>query len=222
MIPQSLKKRVEKNSHWLGDLGVVLLLACLCLFFFWRIITPNLANRGSFPEGDFADQFYAFGVYEAQRLFSGQLPLWNPYTFSGHPFLADVQSAIFYPLSLITLLLSLPWGFSLFALELEAIFHFFLAGLFTYLLAKRLLHDRRAALISSLVFTFGGYLTSYPSQQLAILETDVWLPLILLLLDIGLERLKERPSGRGFLLPITFAGLAFGLALLAGHPQSAM
>jgi hypothetical protein len=222
MPPQSLKKRVEKNSHWLGDLGIALLLACLCLFFFWRIITPNLANRGSFPEGDFADQFYAFGVYEARRLFSGQLPLWNPYTFSGHPFLADVQSAIFYPLSLITLLLSLPWGFSLFALELEAIFHFFLASLFTYLLAKRLLRDRRAALVSSLVFTFGGYLTSYPSQQLAILETDVWLPLILLLLDMGLERLRGRPASRGFLLPTTFAGLAFGLALLAGHPQSVL
>jgi len=91
------------------------------------------------------------------------------------PFPGDAQSAIFYPLSLVTLLLSLPQGFSLFALELEAIFHFFLAGLFTYLLAKRLLRDRRAALISSLVFTFGGYLTSYPSQQLAILEADVWL-----------------------------------------------
>ncbi len=242
MTPQSLKKQ-----HWLGDLGIVLLLACLCLFFFWRIITPNLANRGSFPEGDFADQFYAFGVYEAQRLFSGQLPLWNPYTFSGHPFLADVQSAIFYPPSLLTLLLSRPWGFSLFALELEAIFHFFLAGLFTYLLAKRLLHDRRAALISSLVFTFGGYLTSYPSQQLAILETDVWLPLILLLLDIGLEQFASagfviRPADRRICnpagaevisppvkfplfavpLPIAFAGLSFGLALLAGHPQSAM
>jgi len=244
MTPQSLKKRWAKNKDWLTDMGVVLLLACLCLFFFWRIITPNLANRGSFPEGDFADQFYAFGVYEAQRLFSGQLPLWNPYTFSGHPFLADVQSAIFYPLSLVTLLLSLPQGFSLFALELEAIFHFFLAGLFTYLLAKRLLRDRRAALISSLVFTFGGYLTSYPSQQLAILETGVWLPLILLLLDIGLEQLATagfviqppdrriaNPAGAessvkfppsAVLLPITFAGLAFGLALLAGHPQSAM
>ncbi|MFB0535944.1 MAG: YfhO family protein [Anaerolineae bacterium] len=237
----SLKKRWAKNKDWLTDVGVVLLLACLCLFFFWRIITPNLANRGSFPEGDFADQFYAFGVYEVQRLFSGQLPLWNPYTFSGQPFLADVQSAIFYPPSLITLLLSLPQGFSLFALELEAIFHFFLAGLFTYLLAKRLLRDRQAALISSLVFTFGGYLTSYPSQQLAILETDVWLPLILLLLDIGLEQFApagfvvqspdcrianparaEKFSLSVVLLPITSAGLAFGLALLAGHPQSAM
>jgi hypothetical protein len=229
MTPQNFKKQWAKNKNWLPDVGIALLLACLCLFFFWRIITPNPANRGSFPEGDFADQFYAFRVYEAKRLFSSQLPLWNPYTFSGHPFLADVQSAIFYPISLITLLLSLFRGFSLFALELEAIFHFFLAGLFTYLLARRLLLDRRAALISSLVFTFGGYLTSYPSQQLAILETDVWLPLILLLLDIGLERFAPagfviRPAGaeRGPLLPITLAGLTFGLALLAGHPQSAL
>ena len=221
-MTQSWLKRWAKNKDGLTEAGVILLLACFCCFFFWRIITPNLADRGSFPKGDFADQFYAFGVYEAQRLFNGQLPLWNPYTFSGHPFLADVQSAIFYPLSLITLLFSRPWGFSLFALELEAIFHFFLASLFTYLLARRLLRDRRAAFISALVFTFGGYLTSYPSQQLAILETDVWLPLVLLFLDTGLERLKDRPSDRSPLLPITLAGLAFGLALLAGHPQSAM
>ena len=38
------------------------------------------------------------------------------------------------------------------------------------------------AFIAAIVFTFGGYLTAYPSQQLAILETDAWLPLILLCL----------------------------------------
>ncbi len=203
------------------DLGVVALLAFLCILFFWRIITPNLADRGSFPAGDFVHQFYAFGLYEARQLLSGHLPLWNPYTFSGHPFLADVQSAIFYPFSLLTILLSAPWGFSLFALEIEAVFHFFLASLFTYLFARRLLRHRLAALLSALVFTYSGYLTSYPSQQLAVLEVDVWLPLILLFLDIGLEKMGGRGSPDS-LPPIILAGLTLGISLLAGHPQSSM
>lgn len=199
------------------DLIVVGLLALLCLLLFWRLITPNPADRGSFPPGDFTDQFYSFGVYEAGRLLRGHWPLWSPYTYSGHPFLADIQSAIFYPISLLTILISAPVGFSVLALEVEAVFHFFLASLFTYCFAKRLLHNRYAALTSALVFAYGGYLTSYPSQQLAILEVDVWLPLILLLLDIGWERWPE-----GGNLHFVGAGLIFGIAILAGHPQSAM
>ena len=211
----------DRPSGWTRqDLAIVALLGGLCLLFFWRIITPNPLDRASFPPGDFHDQFYAFSVFEASQLRARRLPLWNPYTFSGHPFLADVQSAIFYPPSLITLLLSLArWGrFSLLALEWEAIGHFFLAGLFTYLFARRLLSHRGAALVAALTFTFGGYLTSYPPQQLAVLETDVWLPLILLCLDVALV---EGWSRRGIAWGVA-AGGAWGIALLAGHPQSAM
>jgi hypothetical protein len=194
------------------------LLALLCTLFFWRIITPVAKDRGYFPSGDFVDQFYVFSVFEARQLLSGHLPLWNPYAYGGHPFMADIQSAIFYPLSFLTILLSAPWGFPLYALELEAITHVFLAGLFTYLFARRLLGSNFAAFVAGVTFSFGGYLTSYPLQQLAILEVDVWLPLILLLLSMGWERWQERGERRG----LVWAGLAFGVSLLAGHPQSSL
>ena len=122
----------------------------------------------------------------------GRLPLWCPYTYSGHPFQADVQAAIFYPLSLLTIAVSWlvsPAGFTFLALEWEAIVHFWLASVFTYFFARRLLRHRGAALVPAIVFTYGGYLTSYPSQQLAVLEVGIWLPLILLCVDVGLERL---------------------------------
>ena len=35
-----------------------------------------------------------------------QLPLWNPYAFSGHPHMADFQTAVFYPLNIAGLFLS--------------------------------------------------------------------------------------------------------------------
>ncbi|MGQ9625544.1 MAG: YfhO family protein [Anaerolineae bacterium] len=202
------------------EASIVLLLLALCALFFWRILTPQISDRASFPAGDFYEQFYAFARYEAEQILSGHLPLWNPYTYSGHPFLADVQAAIFYPLSLLTILLSAPWGFSLFALELEAVFHFFLASFFTYLFARRLLRSRPAALLTALVFTYGGYLTSYPSQQLAVLEADIWLPLILLLLDLA--TFQPPTSNLQPPSPIIGAGVALGVSLLAGHPQSSM
>jgi hypothetical protein len=207
------------------DWAALALLALLVALFFWRILTPNLADRASFPAGDFSYQFWAFTTFDARELSAGRLPLWNPYTYAGAPFWADIQSAVFYPFSLLTLLLSGPWGFSLFALEVEAVFHFWLAGVFTYLFVRRLTGHRGAALLSAIVFTFGGYLTGYPSQQLAVLEVDVWLPLLLFftdraLLDRSAEGLKLR--SRLSLPDALAAGLAWGLALLAGHPQSAL
>ena len=212
------------SLHWTGrDWAILGLLALLVALFFWRILTPNLADRNSFPPGDFSYQFWAFSTFEARELSAGRLPLWNPYTYAGAPFWADIQSAVLYPLSLLTLLLSGPWGFSLFALEVEAILHFWLAGAFTYLFVRRLTRHRGAGLIAAITFTFGGYLTGYPSQQLAVLETGVWLPLLLFFIDRALiDRGSERPYVRISPPDALAAGLVWGLALLAGHPQSAM
>ncbi len=196
------------------DAAAIALLAALVLLFFWRIITPRLEDRAIFPPGDFSDQFWAFRMYEARAFAQGRLPLWSENFNSGHPFLADVQSAVFYPVGLIwTLVVVAARGanFTLYDLELEAIFHFILAGVFTYLFARRLIVSRVAALVSASVFTFGGYLTSYPPQQLAILETATWLPLALLLFDLAIER-----GSRYYIA----GGIVLGIAALAGHPQT--
>jgi hypothetical protein len=163
-----------------------MLMALLAVLFHWRFLTPNLADRASFPPGDFPYQFWAFSTFEARELPAGRLPLWNPYTYSGAPFWADIQSAVLYPLSILTLLISGLWGFSLFVLEVEAVVHFWLAGVFTYLFLRRLTRHRGAALFAVIVFAFGGYLTGYPSQQLAVLETAIWLLLLLYFTDRAL------------------------------------
>ena len=95
------------RTDWL----IIVLLAGLVLLFYWRLVTPNGADRQSFPPGDFYAQFWAFATYEVRELSAGRLPLWNPYTFAGAPFWADVQSAVFYPPSLMVLLLAAPGGF---------------------------------------------------------------------------------------------------------------
>lgn len=203
----------RSNSVW-RDIAALAFIAALVLLFFWRIITPRLEDRAVFPPGDFTDQFWAFRMYEARAFAQGRLPLWSENFNSGHPFLADVQSAIYYPPSLLWTLAVVALrgeNFSLLDLEFEAIFHFILAGIFTYFFARQLLGSRLAALVSALTFTFGGYLTSYPPQQLAILETATWLPLILLLIHLALYRGGAYYFG---------AGAVLGVAALAGHPQT--
>ncbi len=195
----------------------------LSLLFFWRDLTPVWADRRSFAAGDFTDYFYAFARYEASRLHAGYLPLWNPYAYAGHPFLADIQSAVFYPVSLLTMLLTwlMGSGFSLHALELEALAHFPLVALSTYWLARRWTHSRAGGLVTAITFTFSGYLTSYPPLQLAILETQAWLPLILLCLDLAGARLADG-NGRSAARWSISAGLLLGISVLAGHPQAAL
>ena len=111
---------------------------------------PILLGLRWFPEGDFTDHFLPFSVFQRSELLAGRLPLWNPYTFSGHPFLADTQAAVYYPLSNLVLALSLPWGGiieRLYWLQVEAVLHVALGGFFTYLLAFDLVRRRSAAFL---------------------------------------------------------------------------
>jgi hypothetical protein len=203
-------------SSYLADL---LLLVGLNLLYFGRLLLPG-EGQWAFREGDFTNQFFPAARYAAARLSGGEAPLWSPYVYSGHPFLADVQSAVFYPPRLATDLLS-GGVLTQPMLQFEAVGHFVLVALFTYLLTRRLTGSRFGGLVGAVAFTFSGYLTSYPAQQLAVLETVTWLPLILLLIDSSAARQDEKNvrASLGYLL---VSGLVWGASLMAGHPQSAM
>ncbi len=175
---------------------------------------PLLLRSQHIPGGDFSNQFHAFASFQAREMLAGHFPLWSPGSYAGIPFPADTQAAVFYLPRWLTILLGGPWGFPYYALELEALAHVWLAGIFTYLLAYDMTRRPAAGLVAALAFALGGYLLSYPVQQLAILETIAWLPLVLYLL----RRAILTPQPRVPLL--VGAALLFGLSLYAGHPQT--
>lgn len=107
-------------------------------------------------------------------------------------------------------------------LQLEAVLHFSLAGVFTYLFARQIVASRAGALVAALTFTYGGYLTAYPPLQLAILETNVWLPFILFALERGFRHCAagRLPEERRATAHCILAGVGLALAITAGHPQS--
>ncbi|MBM4422792.1 MAG: hypothetical protein FJ030_05300 [Chloroflexi bacterium] len=210
-----------------GGSSFILLLA-LWLLFFWRY----LAGQASFPDGDFTQQFFVFRNIAYRALAAGRLPLWADCFFAGYPFHADPQSQLFYPPIWISyaILKLLGYGhFPLFALTLEAASHYLLASLFTFLFLRAELSDQPAAisnqpsaicdlppLLGAIVFTYGGYLIGYPPLQTAILETIVWLPLLLL----SLRRLSaSRPTPHALRSTI-WPALTLALAFFAGHPQT--
>lgn len=163
--------------------------------------------------GDFSGQFHAFALFQAREFAQGRLPVWSPGSYGGIPFAADPQAAVYYPPRALTVLLSHPWGFPYFALEMEALLHVWLAGVFTYALAYHITRQPLAGLLAAVGFALGGYLTSYPLLQLAILETITWLPLALLLVRLGVTQPAPVPWLIG-------AGLILGVSALAGHPQT--
>jgi hypothetical protein len=153
------------------------------------------------------------------------LPTWNPYINAGQPGLADIQTGFYYPPNLLInlglALLGQP--FTVGVLSAQVVLHFSLASLFVYLLARhlarragaRLAAARFSGAVAALAFTYSGYLTSFPVQQPTILETAVWLPLVLLFMDRAFHR--HRPLSQ-----VVLAGLLLACALLAGHPQTAL
>lgn len=190
----------------------LLILLGLAAFFY----APIVLGVRTFPDGDFTHHFLPFCLFQQQELLAGRLPIWNPYTYSGHPFLADVQAAVFYPLGNLVLALTLPFvdpAARLYFLQVEAIVQVALGGWFTYLLVRRLTQRHDAGLVAGICFAFSGYLTGYPPVQLAVLRTAIWLPLILW----ALQHAVATPQQWRWWMAV---GTAAAASFLAGHAQT--
>lgn len=217
--------------YWWPEVLVVLLLALSPLLFFWRVVTPNPADAMSIAAGDFLGQYYPLRALAVRALADGRLPLWNPHWYAGQPALADIQAGTFYPPQMFqALLLAVAHvKFSPRALEWQVLWHFSWAAVGVYVLMRRLVcaderasmrRARYAGVVAALVFTYSGYLTGFPVQQVTILETSAWLPWTLWAADHLAA--QSRFGWRAATLPIAWTALTLCLAWLAGHPQTWM
>ena len=88
-----------------------LALAALLVVFFGLSILPA---GGEFVGGTDVSRYFLWNAqFVKEQVLSGSLPLWNPHYYSGHPFLANPQTFVFYPATVLFLLLPLPWAFSI-------------------------------------------------------------------------------------------------------------
>ncbi len=155
-------------------------------------------------------EFYPWRFFYAQTLKSGFLPLWNPHQFCGTPFLANSQSAVFYPLNLLFCLLPVPQAFGV-----SVLLHLFLTGIFAYayLHFGSLKLGRAASLLGAIAWQLCHWQVAWLELP-TFLCVSAWLPLALLLVDLTAARPTPARS-----VPL---GLCLGLMLLAGHLQIAL
>jgi hypothetical protein len=160
-------RRARKFLVTFSPLLLVILVACAT----WKLA---LGER-IIARGDLLLYFYPLRDFASQAIREGRLPLWNPYTFMGSPFLANSQAGFFYPFNVITAWLPVEqaasWNIAL---------HVVIAALGAYALARvgfRL--GRLAAFATGIAFGLGGYLGAQ-AEHLNQLQALAWLPLMVL------------------------------------------
>ncbi|MFQ5942364.1 MAG: YfhO family protein [Anaerolineales bacterium] len=152
-------------------------------------------------------QFTPWHTAAKEILFSGHLPLWNPWLGMGAPLLANYQSALLYPPNWILLATDVAWGQTLLVL-----LHLVWAGFGMARLARSIGLGAFAQTVAGIAYAMSGYLVAR-SGFLSINAAAAWLPWIL----FAAEGVARSPKARS----VAFLGLMLGLQWLSGHAQIA-
>ena len=154
---------------------------------------------------DVVEQLYPWKFLSINVLKKGEIPLWNPYNFSGTPHLASIQSGTFYPINVLFFLLPFVTAWTIYII-LQPI----LAGFFTYLFLREIKIDYKGSIFGGLIFSFSSFLVVW-MQYGNIIHAALWLPLVMWL---GLKNLQSQSIIKSILLSFTLA-----LSVFAGHFQ---
>jgi hypothetical protein len=137
------------------------------------VFAPPLLRNEVFSIRDHSDYFQPLRWFTARELRQGHLPLWNAYSASGEPWLANPQTGVFYPPA--WLFVALPFSA---AYTLYLLLHAVLLGCGGFLLFARLTRPGGAALAAALALTFCGPVMSLLDVSNNF-TTFAWIPLIL-------------------------------------------
>lgn len=158
----------------------------------------------TFFHRDYGVLGYPFLHYHRECFWQGELPLWNPLSNCGVPFLAQWGTMTLYPFSLFYLLLPMPWSVGVFSLG-----HLWLGGLGMFFLARRWTGNGLGPALAGLAFAFGGIAQAslmWPNYTVAL----GWMPWIVLL--------AERAWREGGRLIVAAAAVG-ALQMLSGVPE---
>lgn len=223
--PPSPAKTIRGHSilshRHAGALGLLTLLALALwgrVLFFGQVLLPGAMLSGFHPFGgnaqapwtilqwDALGQYYPWRHFAGQELRAGHIPLWNPFEFCGTPFVANAQSAVFYPLNLPFWIFDTAYAFGL-----SAFGHSILAMWAIYFLCQRWQLSRAASVVAATAYAGCGYLAAWALLP-TLFATASWLPLCLLLFEKASDDARPRWASWGL------TG-ALACALLAGHAQ---
>jgi len=193
------------GGSWLvagGVLAAALVVICRDLLF------------GDAPvQGDILDQFLPWRIFTSNEISEGRIPLWNPYSFCGAPYLANMQSCVLYPIDRLLDIFFDP----LRALSVGVVLHLWLGGLFLTALCRQWGAGMTGATVAALGYVFGGFHAIHLlGGNLLTVTASVYLPLHFLVVTALARRIEAgKPVGW-----IPFAGsIGAALQVYSGHAQ---
>jgi len=151
--------------------------------------------------------YYPSRVQIARFMEAGEPPWLSPWNGLGRPFLADPQSAVFYPPTWLFAVLppTIAYGLNLWL-------HYTLAVLGAFALFRAQRAAVLAAAFGGVVFALSGFMVAHRAH-LTMICAAAWMPIVLLLL--------ERAAQRGTPRSIAAAAGVIALQMFAGHVQIA-
>lgn len=167
---------------------------------------PNGIPFKNFLITDVVRQLYPWRVLAVAETKAYNMPLWNPYSLSGTPLLANMQSAALYPLNILFLIFSFSFAWSLLVL-LQPL----LGGFFLYLYLRHMRLQMIPSILGGVVYSFSGFNVAWMEWN-TISHVALWLPLILLA--------KEKLLGRITLFWCFILVFAETSQIFAGHLQT--
>lgn len=151
----------------------------------WAVAAAIWPLTGSVVPWDSKNQFYPTLRYLGAALAHGELPLWNPYHFGGHPSAADPQSLLFTPTMLLFGWLMPEPSMELFDLVVFA--HFLPGALALIPIFRRRGWHWSGAVVAAIVFMLGGSATAR-LQHTGMILSYGFFPLALWLLEEAMDR----------------------------------
>ena len=133
--------------------------------------------------------FWPMYAFLGDQLKAGTIPGWNPYQFSGMPFLADPESGWWYaPATLIFGILPLAA-----AIKVYAAAHILIAGFGTYTFGRVIGMVPAGALVAAWSVSQGGLFTDRSRCCYAHIQVAAWIPVMLLAVELAIRATRVRP-----------------------------
>lgn len=197
-------------SRSAGVLSILLLILQPLIFFRNVLINPDF----HIPY-DIEGFHLPLIAYLAQCLRRGVAPFWDPWSFTGTPFHADLQAQVFYPFAVLAAICgNIHGGPGLFyCVEALVPIHMILAGIFSFVLLRRMGLNQPASLMGASIYQLGGFFASQ-AQHLGAVCTGAWLPLAAL----ALFELRDGWRPRW----VAALAIAVGMGILSGFAATMM
>jgi O-antigen/teichoic acid export membrane protein len=155
---------------------------------------------------------YSWKRFVVNSIQERELPLWDPYLFAGHPFLANGQHSALYPLSLVFYVVPLAQAYGWFTL-----LQLWLAGLFLYIYLRVLGVRRLGGIIGGIAYQLSTFFVVSIVFSM-IIAAAIWLPLLLAFIEIVVRKQEQKGSAHYSPIPYIAVGVfILGIQVLAGH-----